>query len=246
MSSVVSLCFDDGFQGSAQTIRRLFESRGLAACFALLAQPSLAADPYVRASPIADWGYWREAIAAGHEIGVHGHAHENYNALGEAEVRDSVVRAEEEFMRQLPGFRAANSVFHVPYLAAPAPIVEWLQARYLGVRLRTPSSGWNALGDIARGGIISCMTFGPPDPGTAIAKRLEDFLGGPEGWLVLVLHGLDGEGWGSVSPATLEALLDRIAETGLAVRPPGSVVNAYLDRTSTSNAPSSSAVTHSN
>lgn len=245
MNSLVSLCFDDGFRSSAQTIRRLFESRGLSACFAILAQPRQAADPYVRASPVADWGYWREAMAAGHEIGVHGHAHENYNKLGETEVLDSLVRAEETFLRELPGFRACGSVFHVPYLAAPAPIVEWLRARYLGVRMRTPSSGWNALTGLARGGTVSCTTFGPPDADTAITQRLEEFLGGPEGWLVLVLHGLDGEGWGSVSSATLEALLDRITARGIAVRPPGSVMLDYLARTSTNSVPSSSAVTQS-
>lgn len=216
----VSFCFDDGFLASAGKVRALFEARGLSACFCVLARPDLADDPFIRAAPIADWGYWREAQAAGHEVAPHGYAHERLWALSEAAARDSLNRTFDAFAGQMPGFDPAGSVHHLAYLAAPAPLVDWIAERTLGVRLATGGDGLNPLGLSGPGARVDCVTFG--DPGEAkLAARLDRFLGEEEGWLTLVLHGLDGEGYGTLPSAALARELDRLLAAGVAVEPPG-------------------------
>ncbi|MBU2588549.1 MAG: hypothetical protein KJ872_10590, partial [Alphaproteobacteria bacterium] len=50
-------------------------------------------------------------------------------------------------------------------------------------------------------------------------SAIERFRAGSSDWLVLVLHGLDGEGWGSIAAVKLEQLLVHCLDKGLVVRP---------------------------
>jgi peptidoglycan/xylan/chitin deacetylase (PgdA/CDA1 family) len=216
----ISFCFDDGFRASADSVTRIFSRRNVAACFCVLAAPELAADPFIRGARIADWAYWREALAAGHEVAPHGYAHEHLGKIDAAEAYDSVRRTLDAFARELPGFDARQSLYHLAYLAAPAPIVEWVGARTLGARMALGNAGRNDPRVWARGKPVDCMTFGPPDALSLVRERVARFVRDEDGWLVLVLHGLDGEGWGTVASPGLEQLLDEVLDAGLAVTTP--------------------------
>lgn len=214
----VSFCFDDGFRRSADKIRRIFDVRGLGACFCVLSAPELAEDPGIQGATIADWDYWREAAAAGHEVAPHGHAHESYARIEPQIARRSIETCWETLERELPGFDRRRSIFHVPYLSAPADLVDWINARSLGARLMLGRDGLNPLPRQASGA-IDCACFGPDLVGAAAASRLERFEG-EQGWLVLVFHGLDDEGWGPVAGNELKALVDGALATGAIVAPP--------------------------
>jgi peptidoglycan/xylan/chitin deacetylase (PgdA/CDA1 family) len=93
----VSFCFDDGFRASADSISRIFASRSVAACFCVLAAPELAEDPFIRGARIADWAYWRDANAAGHEVAPHGYAHEHLGKVSVESAQASEQRTLDAF-----------------------------------------------------------------------------------------------------------------------------------------------------
>ncbi|MFC3077751.1 polysaccharide deacetylase family protein [Phenylobacterium terrae] len=223
MSRIVSFCFDDGFRASAETVWRLFAARDLSATFCVLAAPELAKDPFIRGAAIADWGFWREAQAAGHEVAPHGWAHERLGELPVPAACESLDRTLEAFVRELPDFELGQAIFHLPYLTAPTPVVQHLSSKVLGVRRKLHQQGLNRAFGHPRGASIDCVTF--PDPADErLQARIGRFLGHEAGWLVLVLHGLDGEGWGPVSSDTLAAILDRLTASGVRVAPAGQVL----------------------
>lgn len=220
----VSFCFDDGFRASADKIREIFGRRNLAASFCVLAAPELAEDPFIRPAPIADWSYWREAMAAGHEVAPHGYAHEHFGQLTFAAARERVQRTLDAFHTELPGFDAQESLFHLAYLAAPDEIVRWIGERTLGARRALGGGGLNDLSRWTRGASVDCITFRPPDADALLRERVTRFLDTEDGWLVLVLHGLDGEGWGTVSSETIGRLLDELLAAGVHIAPPNAVL----------------------
>lgn len=218
----VSFCFDDGFRRSADKVRRIFDERGLSACFCVLSAPELADDPGIKGATIADWNYWREAAVDGHEIGPHGHAHEVYARIEGEAARRSIETCWETLERELPGFDRRRAIFHVPYLSAPADLVEWIAAQSLGVRLMLGRDGLNPLPEHVSGP-VDCACFGPDQVGAAAARRLERFEV-QQGWLIFVFHGLDDEGWGPIATDELAALVDSALDAGMTIIPPSKVL----------------------
>jgi peptidoglycan/xylan/chitin deacetylase (PgdA/CDA1 family) len=227
VNKAISFCFDDGFRASADKIQRLFAQRGRSACFCALAAPELADDPFIRAAPIADWAYWREAVAAGHEVAPHGYSHEYLGKLSFAAACDSVQRTLDVFQQELPGFDANHSLFHLAYLSAPAEVVQWIGARTLGARMALGAAGRNDLTAWKPGKPIDCTTFAPPDADAVALQRIERFIQDEGGWLVLVFHGLDGEGWGTVSSDALTRMLDHVERAGIDIAPPNRVLQQF-------------------
>jgi peptidoglycan/xylan/chitin deacetylase (PgdA/CDA1 family) len=228
VSRIVSFCFDDGFLRSGEKICSLFSQRGQRACFAVLAAPEFAVDPFIRGAMIADWGFWREAQAAGHEIAPHGYAHEHLGRMTLADAKASVEAALQAFGAELPNFEPQSAVFHLAYLTAPGNVVDWLSSRMLGVRARGDRLGLNDLPPSRPGGLIDCITFGPEAVEEMLAARISRFLREEEGWLVLVLHGLDGEGWGTLPSQRLAACLDELLDAGVEIAPPGALIRRSM------------------
>ncbi len=223
----VSFCFDDGFRRSAEVICDVFARRGLRACFAILAQPGRALDPYVRGADLGDWPFWRAVAAAGHEVAPHGLIHERYEDMSLADAQASVLSALDIMEAELPGFERRRSVFHVPYLSAPPALVEWLGSQSLGVRLALGGNGLNRWPALRSGGAVDSVCCGPDGVAEALSGRLREFAR-QDGWLVLVMHGVDGEGWRPVSRAALERLLDEAVATGAEIVPPNRLLRARL------------------
>ena len=210
----------------------MFSRRGLAACFCVLSAPELTQDPFIRTAPIADWAYWRDAIAAGHEVAPHGFAHEHLGKLAIEHACDSVRRSLDTFEHELPGFDARESVYHLAYLAAPASVVDWIGGRTLGARMALGGAGRNDTAKWSRGRPIDCITFAPPDAQSLARERIGRFIRDEDGWLVLVFHGLDGEGWGTIESVALEQMLDQVLSAGLSVTTPNQLLREVAQGTS--------------
>lgn len=219
----MSFCFDDGFRETAGKVWSLFGQRTLGATFCVLAAPELAADPFIRTRPIADWGLWREAAAAGHEVEPHGWAHERLGGLPFEAACEGLDRTLDAFQLELPGFDPARQIFHLAYLVAPQPVVDHLSSKVLGVRRGLGQAGLNATPRRD----VDCITFGDPAD-DLLTARLDRFLADEHGWLVLVLHGLDGEGWGPVRSEVLERQVDRLLAAGVRIAPAGQVLRAVV------------------
>lgn len=216
----VSFCFDDGLRTSAAKVARIFAARDLAATFCVLAAPERSNDPFIHPGDVADWGFWREISAAGHEVAPHGFAHEHLGRMPFADACEGIDRALDVLVRELPGFDPRESVFHLAYMSAPPAVASWIGQRALAVRMVTGGLGLNTWGSLARGGPVDCMAWGPGPSDDPARARIERFLESERGWLVLVFHGLDGEGWGTMGAQSLERMLDRLLAAGVAVEPP--------------------------
>jgi peptidoglycan/xylan/chitin deacetylase (PgdA/CDA1 family) len=223
---IVSFCFDDGFRDSSVRTAALFEARRVRAEFCVLAAPEEAADPYISTTPIGDWDLWRDLAAAGHVIAPHGWAHERLADQAPQVAIDQCLRTFDAFRRALPDFDPAGRLFHPAYLTAPAELVAWLGAATAGVRLASGLRGLNDPRSFRRGGRVEAITFGPDGVDHALAQRTARFLAAESGWLVLVLHGLDGEGWGPTGHDALAGVLDALLAAGAEIRPASEVALA--------------------
>lgn len=74
---------------------------------------------------------------------------------------------------------------------------------------------------------MNSVCYGPDRVAECALKRISNFAH-EDGWLVLVLHGVDGEGWGSITRNELKQLLNLAESTGALIAPPSSVLFARL------------------
>jgi hypothetical protein len=113
----------------------------------------------------------------------------------------------ELFARDLDGFDASRAVFAFPYNASTPELEEWLTGVVRGFR-----TGGNPIMPLPQPGQsrIECTSFGPGPCDEHLEHAVDELLARPSGWLCYNVHGLDGEGWGPLSTATLERLLDRL------------------------------------
>jgi peptidoglycan/xylan/chitin deacetylase (PgdA/CDA1 family) len=221
---VASLCFDDGFRRTTSGVADFLERRGLHACFAVLAAPQMSSDLFLKGAEFADWGLLRDMRARGHEIAPHGWAHERLSDLSCLEATASIDRTLATFERELPGFNPAGTMFHLPYLAAPACVRDHLRTRTMAIRLARGGGGLNRIRDAQASGLVDCITFGPDAVDERILSAARAFIDGPGGWQVFVLHGLDNEGWGPISAAGFERLLDLLQKAGVTLQTPDRVL----------------------
>lgn len=215
----VSFCFDDGFLTSTEKTAHLFEARGLRASFCIMAAPDQSADTAHVDARFADWPLWRDLRERGHDVAPHGWAHERLGALTHDEACASIERMFARFAAELQGFAAERAIFHTPYLSMPPRLVDWLLDRCAAVRIAQGGAGITRQATAQRSRQIDCITFGPDNVAAQAAARIEDFRNADGDWLVLVLHGVDGEGWGSLALPELAGLVDRCCDLGFGIRP---------------------------
>jgi peptidoglycan/xylan/chitin deacetylase (PgdA/CDA1 family) len=211
----VSFCFDDGFLSSTEKTAHLFETRDLRATFCVMAAPDESDDPAHVDARFAGWPLLRDLRERGHDIAPHGWAHERLETLTHDAACSSIERMFARFAAEFPGFATERTIFHTPYLSMPPPLVDWLLGRCAAVRIAQGNAGVAAKGSQR----IDCITFGPDNVAAQAQARVGDFRSDDGEWLVLVLHGVDGEGWGSVSLPDLAALVDQCRELGFRIRP---------------------------
>ncbi|MGV7123390.1 polysaccharide deacetylase family protein [Sphingopyxis sp. 550A] len=204
----VSFCFDDGFLESSRKTADLFEARGLRATFCAMASPANSNDSAHRGGVFVDWPLWRRWLASGHDVAPHGWAHERLSDMPFEQACRSLERMFEMFEAELPGFDPATSIFHTPYLSLPPALLDWVGARVAGVRLATGGGGINRRAGVAAKRPIDCIAFGPDGVAASAQRQIEAFARSDGDWLCLVLHGLDGEGWGALALGELAVLVD--------------------------------------
>ena len=220
----ISFCFDDGFLESTRKTAGLFEDRGLRATFCVMGAPAESIDTAHRGARFADWDMWRALRAGGHDIAPHGWAHERLSAMPLDEACQSLVRMFERFEAELPDFRSADSIFHTPYLSLSPEVHAWLVDRTAAVRVALGAGGASFRASVRKSRTIDCITFGPDDVAERAARHIEQFDRSEGEWLTLVFHGVDGEGWGSLSLADLAKIVDDCLMRGHMVRPLGDIL----------------------
>jgi peptidoglycan/xylan/chitin deacetylase (PgdA/CDA1 family) len=206
---VVTLSFDDGFERSSRKTAEIFERFGLSAAINVVARGHLGEpdEPWHTRWPKGDFGLWNELQARGHEVMPHGLAHVNKANVPFEAGRRLIEACLELFARDLDGFDASRAVFAFPYNASTPELEEWLAGVVRGFR-----TGGNPIMPLPQPvqSRIACTSFGPGPCDEHLEHAVDELLARPSGWLCYNVHGLDGEGWGPLSTATLERLLDRL------------------------------------
>lgn len=220
----MSLTFDDGFRDSFVRTAEIHEKLGLSACLNVLATGE-SIDAYMQGVPVGDFALWNELQRRGHEIMPHGYRHENLAQMPLPQAQDLVRKTLDVFAEKLDGFRADRAVFNLPYNSSTPELEGWLVTQVRAFR-----TGGASLNPFPAAGVrkVTCTSFGPGRCDDAIETAVNQLLKQPTGWMVFNTHGLDNEGWGPVSSAYLEKLLNRLLETdSVEVIPVGRALAKY-------------------
>jgi len=111
------------------------------------------------------------------------------------------------FKEHLKDFNPKESIFNFPFNSSIKELENWLNDQVLAYR--TAGNAINALPYIGQKR-LTCISAGPENIDQYFENQLQQFLDEPKGWFIFNAHGLDGEGWGPLSSAYLDELLDRL------------------------------------
>src|SRR5262245_3202465 len=127
---IVTLSFDDGFKKSCLEVADMYERRGLAACFNVVAtahQPGfLFPNETKRGEPVGDFVLWNELQARGHEIMPHGYKHANKGELPFEEAKSLILQCLEVFDKNLRYFDRQRAIFNFPYNRTTPELEAWV------------------------------------------------------------------------------------------------------------------------
>lgn len=210
----LTLSWDDGFLKSSLKTAEIFEKYGWRAEFNVIATAhlpdnALPADmqpgqPW--GGIYGDFGLWNELQARGHVIQPHGYKHANKSTLPFEEARGLILKCLEIFSDHLVGFEPAQTIFAFPYNASTPELEAWLPSVVRAFRTGSDP----AINDFPSSRIVKLTTSGWEEAETGLDQCLHDLFERPDGWLIYNVHGLDGEGWGSLRSEYLVRVLDRL------------------------------------
>lgn len=227
---ILTLSFDDGFKKSFTKTVAIFESHGLQACLNVMASGHFSdftpPDPYILSDTIGDFELWNQFTERGHEIMPHGWNHTNLTKVSFVEATELIDKSLEYFQQNLIGFKLEDAVFNFPFNASNSELENYVLQKVRAVR----SGGNNAINPLPSDNVkrLSCISKGPENADSWLEHNVADFIDSTGGWMVLNLHGLDGEGWGPVSSEYLDKLLKQITKYKfLKVLPAGLAINKF-------------------
>ena len=230
-SHILTLSFDDGFKQSFYKIADLYEAHGLSACFNVIASGHLtsfkAVDEWILPELMGDFEDWNALKSRGHEVMPHSWKHLNLARQSEKKARKLIDKCLDYFEEHLEGYTNEGAVFNFPFNSSTPELDAYLLTRVKAVRTFTQET-YNPFPSSETPLVLACRSKGPSNIDTWVDEQVNSFLDSKGGWLILNLHGLDGEGWGPISSAYLKKLLKRLeGRDGLALMPTGEVLKQY-------------------
>ena len=207
---IITLSFDDGFEKSSIKTAELFSKYGLHACINVIATAHVKnfklPNEYHKWK-VGDFSLWNDLKLKGHEIMPHGLIHEDYTKLAFEDAQKSVRECLDIFLKELNGFQSQKAIFNFPYNRSTPELEEWLQNEVRAFRTGGPYLNNLPFKQQKK---LTCISQGPENIDKTLASVIDEFLAGPDGWMIFNTHGLDDEGWGPVSSIFLDELLDKL------------------------------------
>ena len=216
----VSITFDDGFRGAAETAMPILERHGLPATFYLVTgwvEPARVpiSDPFNMRRSHGAWSFWREVTSRGHEVGSHGFSH--VNAAGRKArllpwiVPQEIAKSAADLKRHLP---ASSFTMSMPWNAASRISEACARRHFSACRLGGSALEYNMV-DALRPFALRSWAPGPQHGWEDYVRAIE---GLPEGgWLILQFHSFGCEGWEPISPRLFGKLCRFLARQPLRV-----------------------------
>jgi len=211
ITHIVSISFDDGFEKSFIKTAEIYEKYKLSACFNIIASAHfdsfIPPDDYILPGIVGDFRLWNALLERGHEIMPHGFKHANLAQIPFSDAKDLIKQSLDYFSKNLKDFDTGQSVFNFPFNSSTIELENWLNETVLAYR-----TAGNVVNDLPYKGQkkLTCISAGPENIDQFFENQLQLFLSEPQGWFIFNAHGLDGEGWGPLSSAYLDELLDRL------------------------------------
>ena len=205
----VSFVFDDGFAESCLKVADSYEARGLGATFAVLVNH----EGFMPDFPKGDMKLWNELIARGHVVHPHGWDHSDLTTIAHQDACDSIERCLAYFEKHLTGFVAKQSMYHFTYNRSTPELESFALEKVRAIRATgragQVSDGCNEL-EVIKNGRYQCFWHGPEYCDEAVMEALSHAKNVQADHFMVMLHGLDGEGWGPMKSETLERILDQM------------------------------------
>lgn len=229
-SHIITLSFDDGFKKSFHHAAEIHEEYGYRACLNVIASGHLPefqqVDQWIQPELMGSFDDWNNLKSRGHEVMPHSWKHLNLARRDIEESKDLITKCLEYFEDHLDGYKNEEAVFNFPFNASTSELEAWTLKQVMAIRTRGETGGAIAKDDsIFRQG---CNFFGPDLIDDWLEKSIADFLQSEGGWLVLNMHGLDGEGWGTCSSACLDRELRKLSQIDhVDVLPLAEVIKTY-------------------
>lgn len=230
-SHIISLSFDDGFKKSFYRIAEIHENYGLKACLNIIASGHLPSfkgvDQWILPELMGDFDDWNKLKSRGHEIMPHTWEHLNLTKVPISQARENIDKCFEYFGQHLDGYTNKDAVYNFAFNASTTELEDYALQKVRAVR----TAGWIILNDKKMNAVekdikrLGCWSYGPDNCDQQIEVEINDFLKTDGGWLILNLHGVDGEGWGPVSTSYLDRLLNRLTKIdSVGLAPTGEVL----------------------
>ena len=232
-SHILTFSFDDGFKKSFYRAAEIHEEYGLAACFNVIASghfPSFKAiDQWILPELLGDFSDWNKLKGRGHEVMPHTWEHLNLTKIPLNKAKENIDKCLEYFEENLDDYKNEEAVFNYAFLASTPEIEEYTLQKVLAAR----TGGWHFLEDKMANEIpttkepvrLGAWGKGPGYCDDYLETEINSFLKSDGGWLILNLHGFDGEGWGPVHTDYFDQLLKRLVKIDyLDILPTGKVL----------------------
>ncbi|MGD1893316.1 MAG: polysaccharide deacetylase family protein [Cyclobacteriaceae bacterium] len=234
-SHVLTLSFDDGFKKSFYRITEIHQEYGLLACLNVIATGHLKEypiqDDWIKKDMLGDFDDWNTLKSQGHEVMPHTWQHLNLTKIPLEQAKQNIDKCLSFFAENLEGYQANETVYNFAYNASTPELDNYVLERVPALR----TGGWLVLKDsmanplpIASPISLGCWGHGPDYCDQYIDQEVNKFLTSEGDWLILNLHGLDGEGWGPLSTNYLDSLLKRLVKIDhLGVLPTAEVLKKF-------------------
>jgi len=228
---IVTFSFDDGFKKSFIKLAEIHEQFGLKACLNIIASGHLpefqAVDQWILPGLMGDFTLWNDLAKRGHEVMPHSWKHLNLARQDPAAAKGLISKCITYFNENLKGFNSSRAVFNFPFNSSTPELDKY--ALTLVRAVRTSGNGAiNPFPTKETTRVLGCASHGPDLSDAWVEEKVNTFLAGPGGWMILNLHGLDDEGWGPLSTNYFTTLLDRlVAKKHLDILPTGMALQKY-------------------
>ena len=231
-SRLVSITFDDGFRGAAETAMPILDRHGLAATFYVVTgwvEPMRApvSDPFNAHRSHGDWAFWQEVVTHGHEVGSHGFSH--VNATGRKArllpwmVPQEIARSAADLRRHLP---ASGFTMSMPWNMTTRASETHVRRLFSACRLGGSQVEYNLIDDLHPFALRSWAP-GPQHGWDAYARAIDDLPDG--GWLIFQFHSFDDEGWEPISPRLFDQLCRLLADCSVKVATVQAIASSAAD-----------------
>ncbi|MBN2327543.1 MAG: polysaccharide deacetylase family protein [Candidatus Omnitrophica bacterium] len=209
----VTFSIDDGFWKSAQEFLPLFDRFNYRATFNLVTSwitpmRSGVGDDYNQASSHGTWTNWKTVLDRGHEIGSHSMTHPHLPQLDESEVKRQLLYSKRRITKRLTLW--GRKTFAFPYNDSSPAVREMAGRYYLAAREGTRTGEINQPGAIDFLGVRSWWPLQHNTLGDIVEKI--DETRDMRGWLVIGLHGMNGEGWHPITTEKMTGVLDYLSK----------------------------------